>query len=221
MLEGKVDMSDVQENPFAEMMKADEAAEQQAAGALPPAENVPTEVSNLEPTADSAVTTEEEPAVDISAEVPTVSATEESFEEDLPAVYSSNNDDDDEDVPPVVMTSADEDEEEELPTVVSAREATQDPAPTQEASSEQQMSDEEFAEFMRKAQEFYSNGGTSPEESTAPIIQPDVEESPVIQKAAEPEEDKDDEPFFAGNEMTDAEYIAYLTRSAKNFGKKD
>ncbi|PWJ66233.1 MULTISPECIES: ScpA family protein [unclassified Fibrobacter] len=201
MLEGKVDMSDVQENPFAEMMKADDAAE-------------------------GVVTDSQEQPV-----VATESVTE------TPAVISSDESDDD--FVPEVVTSADDDED-EIPVVVSATEVSEEPivaTPTQDTAPEPQMTDEEFAEFMRKAQEFYSNG-----EASAPVIQPDVapvqqapvipeeksieenqveEEVPVVQKAEEPEEDKDDSPFFAGNEMTDEEYIAYLTRSAKNFGKKD
>lgn len=221
MLEGKVDMSDVQENPFAEMMKADEAAEMQAAGIQPPAEgSVPAEAS-AEISAEQPATTPVETATEGSVTIPTVTSSEESFEEELPAVYSAEEDDD---IVPVVVTSTDD--EEDLPTVISAQES-QLPVVEETAAPEQQMSDEEFAEFMRKAQEFYSNGGSAPEAPAAPIIQPDAEniqeeEIPVVQKVAEPEkDDRDDEPFFAGNEMTDEEYIAYLTRSAKNFGKKD
>lgn len=228
MLEGRVDMSDVQENPFAEMMKADEAAEGIAPPVETPTESTAETVSDS--TADSAIesTTETVAApAEEPAEIPAAATPENSFEEDeLPAVYSAEEGDDD--IAPVVVTSVDDDED-ALPTVVSASEASEEPVITAPAAQDpQQMSDEEFAGFMRKAQEFYNNGGAAPETPAAPIIQPDVEEKvqeeeiPVVQKAAEPEEDdKDDEPFFAGNEMTDAEYIAYLTRSAKNFGKKD
>lgn len=228
MLEGRVDMSDVQENPFAEMMKADEAAEGLASavetltGSTAESVSDSTADSAIESTTETVAAPAEEPA-----EIPAAATPENSFEEDeLPAVYSAEEDDDD--IAPVVVTSVDDDED-ALPTVVSASEASEEPVITAPAAQDpQQMSDEEFAEFMRKAQEFYNNGGAAPETPVVPIIQPDVEEKvqeeeiPVVQKAAEPEEDdKDDEPFFAGNEMTDAEYIAYLTRSAKNFGKKD
>ena len=235
MLEGKVDMSDVQENPFAEMMKEDDAAE----GVIN--ESVSTQIQT--PTAD-------QPTADaVESNVPEVSdpVPEATFEEDiLPMEYSAEEDDNDF-VPTIVSakeTVEDVVPEHSDPTVMAASDDSEDeeqPADNVQPAANQQMSDEEFAEFMRKAQEFYSNGGSAPEMPSASIIQPDMEESlspatpevsteslmaqeeeiPVVQKATEPDEDKDDEPFFAGNEMTDEEYIAYLTRSAKNFGKKD
>ena len=84
------------------------------------------------------------------------------------------------------------------------------------------MSDEEFAEFMRKAQEFYNQSGSNSAVTSSEENPFEETAAPAVEsKKDEPEEEKDDGPFFAGNEMTDAEYIAYLTRSAKNFGKKD
>lgn len=220
MLEGKVDMSDVQENPFAEMMKEDDAAE----GIATPTAGTPAEGNVSAPVAEQQVTDSiaEQKEVAPAVEEPATIANDSESAEPV----FENSSDEDEDVAPVVMTPADDDED-FVPTVVSASEVAEDPivsSSTQEASPEQQMSDEEFAEFMRKAQEFYNNGGAAPEVPAVSHIQP-AEETPVVQEPSEPEkdekDDKDDEPFFVGNEMTDKEYIAYLTRSAKNFGKKD
>ena len=178
MLEGKVDMSDVQENPFAEMMKADEAEEQAAMESV-------TASIEAAPQAES-----------------------EASGEGLSRIES-------------IEQETEENKIEETPSPVDA------------ADSGKQMSDEEFAEFMRKAQEFYNQdasdaGGAAktafgPEaDSTATqTVSETVEESATETMPSKPAtEEKDDGPFFAGNEMTDAEYIAYLTKSAKNFGKK-
>lgn len=233
MLEGKVDMSDVQENPFAEMMKADDAAEGTAPAAAPiVAESAePAAVETVSPAEVSAAPEEIQESADEFVAEEAVTADE--FAEEAVAEEE-----------PVAEDSVADDDEDFVPTVVSASEVSQDP---------QQMSDEEFAEFMRKAQEFYNQSGSSesvasptivPEEKSATVKSATVKpatiepaavepaetataepretaatEAPVVTKPAEPE--KDDGPFFAGNEMTDAEYIAYLTRSAKNFGKKD
>lgn len=67
MLEGREDLSEVQENPFAEMMKEDEATENAQApaeGTQAPAENAPAE-----PVADTAATTTETVAEETSAPV--------------------------------------------------------------------------------------------------------------------------------------------------------
>ncbi len=207
MLEGKVDMSDVQENPFAEMMKEDEAAEMQAQDA------------------------------------------QNSAESPLPAESTSTGLGDLGDMHPSTELGdlgEPENDDEFIPTVVSATESaeeveTDEPVVTTHVEpagtpSEPQMSDEEFAEFMRKAQEFYNQGGngsaTAMPESPKATILPDEpaaktpsaelgnsNKTELEEPKVEPEDD--DGPIFAGNEMTDEEYIAYLTRSAKNFGKKD
>ncbi|MCQ2100169.1 MAG: segregation/condensation protein A [Fibrobacter sp.] len=250
MLEGKVDMSDVQENPFAEMMKADDAAEQAMNGtpqegtapAAEAAENAQAAEMVSEPAEPAQAANEsiEEPVVERLAEFADDEPTETAASEGLGDEFEDGEfeddfedgdefetaEDEEDDAPVVVVTSADDDEEE--------------PAEQPAASSDpSQMSDEEFAEFMRKAQEFYNNGGQGeapampmpkPTQAPAePAVKP-VEERPVSETPAAPvapapapadeKEDEDEGPIFAGNEMTDAEYIAYLTRSAKNFGKK-
>ena len=103
-----------------------------------------------------------------------------------------------------------------------------------------QMSDEEFAAFMQKAQAFYDNASsaqssTNETQSSTATVQPsnEVSESddiPSITKSYtsaessyaqdEPEEDKYSSYSF-GNEMTDEEYIAYLNRSARASRKEE
>ena len=249
MLEGKVDMSDVQENPFAEMMKEDDAVEGQTpAAAISQEVSVPQDVSTLQVENASATTdpaaTEDTPVVERLAEFAEDSDfadgsgeySGDNLEEDDAAEFVDEEDEDDF-VPTVIAADDDEDD---VPVVVSASESSKDPEPAGSisqaaASGPSQMSDEEFAEFMWKAQEFYNNGGEAPAMPTVMAAEPEQhtttapkQEQPVAEPAgqaaalvSEPEEEKDEGPIFAGNEMTDEEYIAYLTRSAKNFGKKD
>ncbi len=127
----------------------------------------------------------------------------------------------------------------------------------------QQMSDEEFAAFMQKAQAFYDNASSAPSaansvQPTTNFVQPvtsstttlrsqtnstksetsstqfetnstqtvskndwDEPASATVQSVQkEPEENKYSSYSF-GNEMTDEEYIAYLTRSARASRKED
>ncbi|MCQ2104215.1 MAG: segregation/condensation protein A [Fibrobacter sp.] len=218
MLEGKVDMSDVLENPFAEMMKEDEAAEQAANGQPATAPATPAEAA-----------TPVEGVIPAEGATPVTDSATEIKQESVTEVSEEDNTETPEE--PVVERLAEFMDEDELEE-------------SEVSSADQQMSDEEFAEFMRKAQEFYNNGGNGEVPSTAaetpqeldatPTIESATFESttvevrsssdediPTVQKPQESEEEEDEGPIFAGNEMTDAEYIAYLTRSAKNFGKKD
>lgn len=217
MLEGRVDMSDVQENPFAEMMKEDEATEN-AAAATAPADVTVTEGSpstgEATPTAE-AVEPVPETTAEIEAEIPVVERLAE-FADDTEEEFEEDQEDE-------KLVEENEDEDDFVPTVVGAHDEFVEETPAEDAPAaaepSQQMSDEEFAEFMRKAQEFYNNGGNSP----APAAKHELAEEPKPAPAFTPveEKDEDDGPIVAGNEMTDEEYIAYLTRSAKNFGKKD
>lgn len=110
MLEGREDLSEVQENPFAEMMKEDEATENAAPteGAQAPTEGTqaPAENAPAEPVADTAATTTETVAEETSAPVEETPVEEISSEEPQPA---------------------------------------------------DNMSDEEFEAFMKKAQAFYDS----------------------------------------------------------------
>ena len=100
-----------------------------------------------------------------------------------------------------------------------------------------QMSDEEFAAFMQKAQAFYNNASSAAAATPAnePAAKPTATQSPKAAQSSssytqsspapsvqkeEPEEDKYSSYSF-GNEMTDEEYIAYLNRSARVSRKEE
>ena len=155
MLEGREDLSEVQENPFAEMMKEDEAAEAAMSGA--PA-STPTE----SPTVDAAAPVENvvqdvPPAKEAVAPVESVSPVEES-------------------VSPVEETaSADK--------VISSQ--SEPPAETEKPSAPatSQMSDEEFEAFMKKAQAFYDTQAeeTTSSENIAEDSDDDDDEFPSLE----------------------------------------
>lgn len=140
MLEGREDLSEVQENPFAEMMKEDDAAEnaQAPAEGVPtgnetaqaPVENTPADGSTGSPT--------ESPTVDAAAPV--------------------------ENVPPTTETISPVEETASADKVISSQ--PEPPAETEKpaAPATSQMSDEEFEAFMKKAQAFYD---TQAEETTS------------------------------------------------------
>ena len=103
--------------------------------------------------------------------------------------------------------------------------------------SVQQMSDEEFAAFMQKAQEFYNNASSAQSnnaqsatcstqsastQAQTSATQPTsaASRSTSSYGSAEPEEDRYSSYSF-GNEMTDEEYIAYLNRSARASRKEE
>ena len=130
MLEGREDLSEVQENPFAEMMKEDEAAE----GSQAPVgnETVQAPVENAAP-AEGAVQTEgTAPVVEPAAETPS---------ETWIASPEARNDVSEE---PVDSSIASVDET-----------PAEEPQPPDGSNNEPNMSDEEFEAFMKKAQAFY------------------------------------------------------------------
>jgi hypothetical protein len=134
MLEGREDLSEVQENPFAEMMKEDEATENAQAptedapaeGTQAPAENAPAE-----PVADTAATTTETVAEETSAPV----------EETVAPVVEETP------VEEIASSEARDDVSEE----------PVDEAPAEEPQPSDNMTDEEFEAFMKKAQAFYDS----------------------------------------------------------------
>lgn len=133
MLEGREDLSEVQENPFAEMMKEDEAAE----GTQAPAENAPVE----------SVTPAEGTASVVESAPETSAPTTETVAEETSA--------------PV----AEETPVEEIASPEARDDVSEEPVddsiePAEEISSEEpqpadNMTDEEFEAFMKKAQAFY------------------------------------------------------------------
>ena len=125
MLEGREDLSEVQENPFAEMMKEDDGtapATEATAEASAPVVDPPVVEETITPVV-------EETAAPIVEEAPV---------EDIPVVDETPTEENDE---WIATPSARDDETEEIPT--------EEPQPSDN------MTDEEFEAFMKKAQAFY------------------------------------------------------------------
>lgn len=150
MLEGREDLSEVQENPFAEMMKEDEAAENaqaSAEGALAPAEGT---AQVVEPAPETSAPTTETVAEETSAPVAEETPVKE------------------------IASSEARDDVSEEPVDASIE-------PAEEISSEEpqpadNMTDEEFEAFMKKAQAFYDtqaneNSDNSDDDDDFPSIE--------------------------------------------------
>lgn len=135
MLEGREDLSEVQENPFAEMMKEDEATENAA-----PAEGTSSVVESAPET--SAPTTE------TVAEETNAPVEETPVEENEEWIASPEARDD-------LESSSEQAQEEPQPTDVPATEPAAEPQPSDGSNNEPNMTDEEFEAFMKKAQAFY------------------------------------------------------------------
>lgn len=151
MLEGREDLSEVQENPFAEMMKEDEAAE----NAQAPAEGTPADGSAGSPT--------ESQAVDADAPVENVPPTTETVAE-----------------PSVEMEKPEQvghDNEKWIATPTARDDVKEEPQPSDN------MSDEEFEAFMKKAQAFYDTQAeeTTSNENTAEESDDDDDDFPSLE----------------------------------------
>ena len=128
MLEGREDLSEVQENPFAEMMKEDEAAE----GAQVPAENAPVE--STAPAEETAPIIESAPETSAPVEETVAPVVEETPVEEIASPEARND-------------------VNEEPVDISVEPV--DEAPAEEPQPSDNMTDEEFEAFMKKAQAFY------------------------------------------------------------------
>ena len=207
MLEGREDISEVQDNPFADMIAEADAAEgaQQAASApdanaqapdtTTPAQDAaqPTASENAEtaPNQESVPSTTEaaqstiqvpaQSAILESADIPTFESS--SFEDEAPVLSKSSipefgaNDDDDSEERAHTFEPVDETEEvadNSNGASISSNTISGDSCSTnvkedssingiQELNEQsvQQMSDEEFAAFMQKAQAFYNNASSA------------------------------------------------------------
>ena len=138
MLEGREDLSEVQENPFAEMMKEDDGTSSEQT----PAENAQAPAEGAQAPAENAAPTEE-----------IAPATETPVEETVAPV---------EDIPM----------EEPVDAPVEPVEET----PTEEPQPSDNMTDEEFEAFMKKAQAFYDtqaseNSDNSDDDDDFPSIE--------------------------------------------------
>jgi hypothetical protein len=180
MLEGREDISEVQDNPFADMIAEADAAEgaQQAASApagdtaQQPTAPGSTESANTEqapingdstvPANDNAAATIEN-AETVPAQDATQSAEASSSEDEAPVLSKSSipefgaNDDDDSEERTHTFEPVDEPIEEEPVKDEPAESSFQG----LNEQSVQQMSDEEFAAFMQKAQAFYNNASSA------------------------------------------------------------
>ena len=289
MLEGREDISEVQDNPFADMIAEADAAEGALQAASVPAGDAqqsgePT-ANATEPAPVENATAEEAPVLTRTSDSTFESSPEaesgigsESFDEpvhkfepiDEPIEESATAEefteatdeeisdedafDDDE------FEELDEEDIESADSDSSASETVESEAvTTDEPSAEcsfqgmsedavKQMSDEEFAAFMQKAQAFYNNASsaqssntqsttsaqssgvqstsTPTQSTTTPVhtsaTQPASADSrsTFSYDSVEPEEDRYSSYSF-GNEMTDEEYIAYLNRSARASRKEE
>ena len=158
MLEGREDLSEVQENPFAEMMKEDEAAE----GTQAPAENTSASVAENAPVESAAPAESAAPTTDATAETSApvtdiIPATEPVVDEML--------------VEEIASPEARNDVSEEAPV-----EEPVDEAPAEEPQPSDNMTDEEFEAFMKKAQAFYDtqaseNSDNSDDDDDFPSIE--------------------------------------------------
>lgn len=256
MLEGREDISEVQDNPFADMIAEADAAEgaQQAASApagdaQQPAAPESTEASPSQDVAPSSTETPIENTETVPAQDATQSAEASASEDEAPMLSKSSipefgaNDDDDSEERAHTFEPVDEPieelEEDEPAETESVTEETTESSDDSSAESTfqglneqsvQQMSDEEFATFMQKAQAFYNNASSAQSnnaqsastQAQTSATQPISADSRSTSSygSAEPEEDRYSSYSF-GNEMTDEEYIAYLNRSARASRKEE
>ncbi len=156
MLEGREDLSEVQENPFAEMMKEDEAAEgaqAPAEGAQVPAENAPVE--STAPAEETVPVIESAPETSAPVEEIVAPVVEETPVEEIASPEARN------DV-----------NEEPVDSSIASVEET----PAEEPQPSDNMTDEEFEAFMKKAQAFYDtqaseNSDNSDDDDDFPSIE--------------------------------------------------
>lgn len=216
MLEGREDLSEVQDNPYADLIQeqakaaeteensADAAPEIQASQQPTIESDIPSIIPDMDPSSENSLG--DEPADEISNESSSTSSDGENYDAIANTVTT-----------PAVSQVENLQEAENLPSI----------------SSNSEMSDEEFAEFMKKAQEYYSGNqdGSSdnPDEVTATEstngsarVQLETESHEITTDhtaASKPQYTSTsfEEHASVGNEMTDAEYIAYLN----SFAKKD
>lgn len=170
MLEGREDISEVQDNPFADMIAEADAAEGAQQAASTPSQDAtaaPTENAGITATQEAAQSTETSASEDSAtpaqdfAEVPTFASSD--FDDEAPVLSKSSipefgaNDDDDSEERAHTFEPVDEPIEEEPVKDEPAESSFQG----LNEQSVQQMSDEEFAAFMQKAQAFYNNASSA------------------------------------------------------------
>ncbi len=184
MLEGREDLSEVQENPFAEMMKEDEATDGSTGSPTLSATESPTDST---PAENAPVQAENTPTTETIAEATSVS--EEAPVEEIVApvtdVFPAT-----EPEPPLYNTEDVASVEKEIPDQVgndnSSVEEPVDEAPAAEPQPADNMTDEEFEAFMKKAQAFYDTQANEKGIASSPTaprndINDDDDEFPSIE----------------------------------------
>lgn len=146
MLEGREDLSEVQENPFAEMMKEDEAAEAAMSGA--PA-------GSSAPANESAPTESVSQAVDAAAPVENVTQDVPPAEEAIAPVENAS---------PAESASPVEESVSQVENAADTDKVIEETKPADTSK----MSDEEFEAFMKKAQAFYDTQAKSSDNEDTP-----------------------------------------------------
>ena len=239
MLEGREDISEVQENPFADMIAEADAAEgitaQPQAGEQAPANSesavaeqspangdatapasasdnaaVPAENATVaalaqdaaanDPAQNGATEQAQDSAISSQdfADIPTFESS--NFDDEAPVLSKSSipefgaNDDDDseerahtfepveEPVDEIVDDSEDKFEEHDEESTTVAQSTSESTFQGLNEQAVQQMSDEEFAAFMQKAQAFYNNANS--ETAAAPATKPTAAQSPTTAQSS-------------------------------------
>ena len=149
MLEGREDLSEVQENPFAEMMKEDEAAE----GTQTPAENAQAPAEGAQaPTEGTQAPTENAPVESVTPAEGTAPVVESAPETSAPTTETVAEEPAETAAEPLAETA---DANEEWIASPEARNDESEEVPVEEPQPADNMTDEEFEAFMKKAQAFY------------------------------------------------------------------
>ena len=147
MLEGREDLSEVQENPFAEMMKEDDGTEVPAAeGAAPATENAPL-ADTTAPVEASAAVDPEKSNSSVEMEMPDQVGQDNEDVEEAPVEPEKSSPSVEMKIPGQAGNDNEDIPAEEIPT--------EEPQPSDGSNSEPNMTDEEFEAFMKKAQAFY------------------------------------------------------------------
>ena len=162
MLEGREDLSEVQENPFADDDKEQgtDAPAQDAVAVTEPA-------ANAETTADATVEATVDAASVETTDADTTAATDEpaaqsEISEDAPTVLPAETSASDEPADSVEEATEEPAEETSAEPVTEQAPETSEPAPENGPSTETPMTDEEIEAFIKKAQAYYSGENSNP-----------------------------------------------------------
>ena len=252
MLEGREDISEVQDNPFADMIAEADAAEgaQQAASTPAGDAQQPTTPGNVETAvAGSAETTpgqDSAPSSTEAAQSAETSASEDSatpaqdntdaptFEasstaDEAPVLskssipeFGANDDDDSEDrahtFEPVDEPIEELEEDEPAETESVKEESAENNFQGLNEQSVQQMSDEEFAAFMQKAQAFYNNASSAQSNNAQSAATSAQSATSSTHSASTPTQTSATQPTSAASRSTSS-YTSYSSSSKSTWNE--